>query len=95
MAQMRLFKEDGGECDILIVHADGKDYAVAAPSWEAITGYLVEFRVADTMTLVGKVVHQVRCKQFDDTWTAIKRFTRILDVVNIYKVAWSEDNADT
>lgn len=92
MTQKRLFKENDGECDILVVHAEREYYAVAAPAGEAVPGYLVAFRVADTMTLVGKVTSLVRCKQFDDTWTVIKQFTRILDVVNIYKVSWSEED---
>ena len=80
--------------DILTVHAEGKDYAVAAPSYEASVGHLAVFRVADRMTMVGQVTNLIRCNQFDDTWHTVATFTRIHDAVAVYSVVWSEKDSD-
>jgi hypothetical protein len=85
----KLFSEDGGECAILTVHAEHKDYAVAAPSYEASIGHICEFRVADNMTMIGMVMNLVHCKQFDETWNTIASFTGIHDAVAIYEIVWN------
>ncbi len=95
MSWRRLFTKDDGECAILTVHAEHKDYAVAAPLHEACVGHLCEFRVADNMTMVGKVTHLMHCKQFDNVWDSVSVFTRIHDAVEIYDVVWSETDNDT
>ena len=81
--------------DILTVHAEGKDYAVAAPSIAAGVGDLVEFRVAENMSMVGQVTHQMLCKQFDDAWHTVAAFTRIHDAIAAYSMTWSAETADT
>lgn len=81
-------------CNILTVHAEGKDYAVAAPSIAAGVGDLVEFRVAENMSMVGQVTHQMLCKQFDDAWHTVAAFTRIHDAIAAYSMTWSAENAD-
>lgn len=95
MAVKKLFTQSDGKCDILIVHAEHNDYAVAAPADQATFGYLVEFRVADNMTMIGKVNHVMPCKQFDDAWHSVSVFTRIHDAVGIYEKSWSETSDNT
>lgn len=95
MAKHGFIADDDGSCDILIVRSESKDYAVAAPAYMASVGQLVEFRVAERMTLVGQVTYLMHCQQFDDAWGCIAAFTRIHDVVAIYKAIWNEEIANT
>lgn len=92
---MPVQNDPSGYMDILIVHAEGKDYAVAAPAFETTTGDLVEFRVADRMTLLGPATHIMTCKRFDEAWNLIFGLTRIHNAVAIYNVKWSEGLSDT
>ena len=85
---------DDNYVDILIVHSEGKDYAVAAPAFETTPGELVEFRVADRMTLLGPVTNIMTCKRFDDSWNCVFKLTRIHEAVAIYNAKWRADQSD-
>lgn len=95
MSWRKLYTKDDGNCAILIVHSEHKDYAVAAPHHEASVGHLCEFRVADNMNLIGVVTQLMHCKQFDDAWNTVATLTRIHDAVAIYEGIWKEVKEDT
>ena len=77
--------------DILIVHAEGKDYAVEAPAFEAEPGKLAEFRVADRETLLGVVTNVMTCEKSGDAWNCILKLARIHEAVTLYDVHWRAD----